>query len=425
MRRVREVFVVLVLFAGTAYSQAKPVLDKIAAVVGNEIILKSELDYQVQLVAYQNKLNPDDPALRKRILDAMVDDKLILAQAILDSVTVTDDEVNRQLDNRIQNLIKQVGSQEKVEQMYGMSISKIRSEFRDDMRKQLIIEKEKQDKFGDLKVSPLEVRQFYEEYKDSLQQVPEEVTISHIFMIPKPSGKAREEAYAKAEALLDSLKHGADFAELAKKYSQDPGSAADGGDLGWAKRGQFVPEFEHAVYALKPGEISGIVETQFGFHIIQLIERRGDLVHARHILITIPHLTSDDDSVIAVLDTLREHAMHGASFAVLAREYSEDKDTRDLGGDLGTVSIDQLEPSFLKTVNDLKVGEISKPVKVNVGNSYGYHIVYLRDRIPAHKVSLNENYSRLEKMALNMKQNNAYAKWIDQLKKQVYWKTMS
>ncbi len=415
----------LVLFAGTAYSQAKPVLDKIAAVVGNEIILKSELDYQVQLVAYQNKLNPDDPALRKRILDAMVDDKLILAQAILDSVTVTDDEVNRQLDNRIQNLIKQVGSQEKVEQMYGMSISKIRSEFRDDMRKQLIIEKEKQDKFGDLKVSPLEVRQFYEEYKDSLQQVPEEVTISHIFMIPKPSGKAREEAYAKAEALLDSLKHGADFAELAKKYSQDPGSAADGGDLGWAKRGQFVPEFEHAVYALKPGEISGIVETQFGFHIIQLIERRGDLVHARHILITIPHLTSDDDSVIAVLDTLREHAMHGASFAVLAREYSEDKDTRDLGGDLGTVSIDQLEPSFLKTVNDLKVGEISKPVKVNVGNSYGYHIVYLRDRIPAHKVSLNENYSRLEKMALNMKQNNAYAKWIDQLKKQVYWKTMS
>ncbi len=425
VRRVSEILIVLALIAGAASAQTKPVLDEIAAVVGNEIILKSEVDYQVQLAAYQNKLNPDDPALRKRILEAMVDDKLILTQAILDSVTVSDDDVNRQLDARIQNLIKQVGSQEKVEQIYGMSISKIRNEFKEDMRKQLIIDKEKDNKFGDMKVSPLEVRNFYNQYKDSLQEVPEEVTLSHIFMVPKPSGKAREEAYAKAEALQDSLKHGADFAELAKKYSQDPGSASDGGDLGWAKRGQFVPEFEHAVYALKPGEISGIVETQFGFHIIQLLQRRGDLVHARHILITIPHLTSDDDSVITELDTLRERAMHGVSFALVARTYSEDKDTRDLGGDLGTVSVDQLEPSFLKTVNELKVGEISKPVKVNVGKTYGYHIVYLRDRIPAHKVNLNEDYSRLEKMALSMKQNEAYTNWIEQLKKQVYWKIMS
>ncbi len=413
------------LFAGLALGQVKPVLDKIVAVVGNEIILKSELDYQAQLAAYQNKMNPEDPDLRKRILEAMIDDKLILAQSILDSVTVSDDEVNRQLDTRIQNLIKQVGSQEKVEQIYGMSISKIRSEFRDDMRKQLMIEKEKQDKFGDMKVSPVEVRNFYNEYKDSLQEVPEEVTLSHIFMIPKPSAKAREEAYQKAEALEDSLKNGANFAELAKKYSQDPGSASDGGDLGWAKRGQFVPEFEHAVYALKPGEISPIIETQFGFHIIQLIERRGDLVHARHILITIPQLASDDDSVITLLDTLRERAIHGESFAVLARKYSEDKDTRDLGGDLGTVSVDQLEPSFLKTVNELKPGEISKPVKVNLGKAYGYHIVYLRNRIPAHKISLDTDYSRLEKMALTMKQNEAYQKWIDQLKKQVYWKIMN
>lgn len=302
MRRVSEIFVMLALFAGIAFGQAKPVLDEVAAVVGNQIILKSELDYQVQLAAYQNKLNPDDPALRHRILEAMIDDKLILTQAILDSVTVSDDEVDRQLQQRIQNLIKQVGSKEKVEQIYGMSISKIQNEFRDDMRKQLIIQKEKEDKFGDMKVSPLEVREFYNEYKDSLQEVPEEITLSHIFMIPKPSPKAKAEAYAKAEALEDSLKHGANFAELAKKYSQDPGSASDGGDLGWANRGQFVPEFEHALYALKPGEISGIVETQFGYHIIQLLQRRGDMAHARHILIKIPLLPSDNDSVITLLD---------------------------------------------------------------------------------------------------------------------------
>ncbi len=425
MRRISEIVIVLAMFTGIAFGQSKPVLDEVVAVVGNQIILKSELDYQVQLAAYQNKLNPDSPQLKHRILEAMIDDKLIYEQAKLDSVTVTDEEVNRQLEQRIQNLIDQVGSKDKVEKLYGMSISKIRNEFRDDMRKQLMIQKEKQDKFGDLKVSPLEVREFYNEYKDSLQEVPEEVTLSHIFIVPKPSEKAKKEAYAKAEALEDSLKHGANFAELAKKYSQDPGSAPDGGDLGWASRGQFVPQFEHAVYALKPGEISGIVETQFGYHIIQLLQRRGDMVHARHILIKIPVLPADDDSVVAFLDTLRARAMHGASFAVLAREYSEDKNTQDLGGDLGTVSIDQLEPSFRKTVDSLKVGQISMPVRVNVGNSYGYHIVYLRNRIPAHKISLNKDYARLEKMALTLKQNKAYEKWIAQLKKQVYWKIMS
>jgi peptidyl-prolyl cis-trans isomerase SurA len=418
---------IIAAFVSISAGQTKPVLDKVVAVVGNEIILKSELDYQVQLLAYQNKLDPNDPTLRDKVLEGMIDDKLILAQAIRDSVTVTDDEVTRELDSRIQNLIKQLGSQQKVEEIYGMSINKIRSEFRDDMRKQLIIQKLKQQKFGDMRVSAVDVRNFYETYKDSIPEIPEQVTLSHIFMVPKPSSMARAEAYAEAKALLDSLKHGADFAELAKKYSQDPGSASSGGDLGWAKRGQFVPEFEQAVYALKPGEISGIVETQFGFHIIQLIDRRGELVHARHILIKIPHLQSDDDSTIAFLDSLRSRAIRGESFATLAREYSQDQDTRELGGDLGTVTLDQLSdnPAFLDTVKNMKVGEISNPVRVMFGKSYGYSIVYLRNRIPAHKVNLEEDYDRLSAMALTMKQNEAYQKWIDQLKKQIYCKILS
>lgn len=415
----------LFAFAGIVQAQSKPVLDKIVAVVGNETILKSELDYQVQLAAYQNKLDPNDPALHNRVLEAMIDDKLILAQAILDSVAVTDEEVDRELGSRIQDLVKQLGSEQKLEDVYGMSINKIRSEFKDDMRKQLIIQKLKQQKFGDMKVASMDVKDFYETYKDSLPEIPEQVTLSHIFMVPKPSAKARDEAYSLVKTLLDSLRHGEDFAALAKKYSQDPGSAPSGGDLGWAKRGQFVPEFEHAVYELKPGEISDVLETQFGFHIIQLIERRGDLVHARHILIQIPHLRSDDDSVITFLDTLRARALAGESFAALARGYSQDQDSRDLGGDLGTVTVDQLEPSFLKTVKDLKIGEISEPAKVTYGKSYGYHIVYLRNRIPAHKVNLDQDHDRLSAMALSMKQNEAYQKWIDQLKKQVYNKVLS
>lgn len=425
LKKICEIVLSVVALAGFVQAQSKPVLDKIVAVVGNEIILKSEMDYQVQLSAYQNKLDPSDPQLRSRVLEALVDDKLILAQAILDSVTVTDDEVNRQLDSRIQNLTKQLGSEQKVEEVYGMSISKIRSEFVDDMRKQMIIEKLKQQKFGDMKVSAVEVHNFFDTYKDSLPQVPEQVTLSHIFVIPKPSTKAREEAYSLAKSILDSLRAGADFAALAKKYSQDPVSASSGGDLGWAKRGQFVPEFEHAVFEMKPGEISDIVETQFGFHIIQLLERRGDQVHVRHILIQIPHLQTDDDSVIVLLDSLRARAMEGANFAALAREYSQDQDTKDLGGDLGTVTIDQLEPSFLATVNKLKVGEISMPEKVTYGKSYGYHIVYLRNRILPHKVDLDEDYSRLSNMALSMRQNQAYLEWINKLKSQIYLKIMS
>ncbi|MGC8595353.1 MAG: peptidylprolyl isomerase [Candidatus Kryptoniota bacterium] len=426
--RTQKILLVIFIFSlqlSAGYSQMKPVLDKIVAVVGNEIILKSELDYQVQLVAYQNKLNPDDAVLRQKVLDAMINDKLILAQAVLDSITVTDDEVSRQLDQRIQSLIKQVGSEKRLEELYGMSISKIKREFRSEMKKQLLIEKLKQQKFGDLKVSDADVRNFYETYKDSLPEVPEQVTLSQIFIMSKPSAKAKKEAYDLAERILDSLKAGADFATMAKRYSQDAATSASGGDLGWVKRGQFVPEFEQAVFALKPGEISGIVETQFGFHIIQLLERRGELVHPRHILIQIPHLASDDDSIITLLDTLRARALRGESFAALARKYSEDPDTKDLGGDMGTLEVTQLEPSFLQTVDSLKVGQISMPVRVPFGKSYGFHIVYLRNRIPSHKVNFNQDYNRLRMMALSLKQNEAYEKWISQLKKNVYWKILS
>ncbi len=222
LNKISEIVLAIVLFASLVHAQTKPVLDEIAAVVGNEIILKSELDYQVQLTAYQNKLDPNDLHLRNRVLEALIDDKLILAQAILDSVTVTDDEVTRQLDTRIQNLIKQVGSQQRLEEVYGMSLSKIRSEFKDDMRKQLIIEKLKQQKFGDMKISTADVRNFYDTYRDSLPQVPEQVTLSHIFIIPKPSAAARNQASSLAKSILDSLRNGADFTEWPKNIRKIP-----------------------------------------------------------------------------------------------------------------------------------------------------------------------------------------------------------
>ncbi len=272
--RIKILF--LSLFLVCAVYAQQQVIDEVAAVVGNEIIMKSELDYQVKLTAAQQKINPSTPGLEQKVLDQMIDEKLAYAQALLDSITVSDDEVNQRIDYQINYFEQQYGSKEKVEQLYGMSIEKIRRTLEDPVRKQKVVQNLEQKKFGDVNASRREVQEFFNTYKDSIGVIPEKVQVAHIFMVPKATAAMKEQAKAKAEAILDSIKHGADFAEMAKKYSEDPGSAAEGGDLGWVGKGVFYPEFEAAAFALKPGELSGVVESPVGFHIIQMIERRGD-----------------------------------------------------------------------------------------------------------------------------------------------------
>jgi len=228
-------------------------------------------------------------------------------------------------------------------------------------------------------------------------------------------------AREKANALLDSLKAGADFATLAKKYSQDPGSAQQGGDLGLVRRGQFVKEFESAVFGLTEGQISPVVQTEFGFHIIQLIERRGDAVHARHILIRIERNKQSDSSTVAFLDSVRNLAIHGTSFAELAKKFSEDKESNLLGGSLGTVQYDQLDKGWIPSLDSLKAGEISLPFRVTAGTSYGYQIVLLKKRTAAHKMSLSTDYHKIEALALNLKRTKDYQAWMEKLHKEIFW----
>ncbi|MGA7838953.1 MAG: peptidylprolyl isomerase, partial [Ignavibacteriaceae bacterium] len=214
-------FVFLMFFlACNIYSQE--VLDKIVAVVDNEIILKSELDFQTQLYAAQRKLNPNQPGLEKQILNTMIEEKLVYAQAELDSITVSDEELNQRIDYQVNLFIQQYGSKEKVEQIYGMSIEKIKRELRDDVRKNVMIQKLKEKKFADVHASRREVEDFYDKYKDSLGVIPEKVQIAHILRIPVASEKTKEKYKAFAQSILDSIKAGADFSEMAKKYSEDP-----------------------------------------------------------------------------------------------------------------------------------------------------------------------------------------------------------
>jgi peptidyl-prolyl cis-trans isomerase SurA len=407
--------------SGATVCTAQTTLDRIVAVVDREIITDSDLSYGVQLLAMQNRVDPNTPGFRERVLDGLINEKLILAQAIEDSVVVTDEEVADRLDRQIRSLVQQYGSEKKIEEMYNMPISRMRRDFREEIRKQLLIQKIRQNRESNLTVSRREVEDFFTANKDSLPSIPVEYELNHIYIQPKPDSTVQLAVYKKAMAVLDSIKSGGSFADYAKRYSADAGSAAQGGDLGWVRRGLFVKEFEEVAFSLKDGEISKPVKTQFGYHIIQLLERRGESVHPQHILFAIEQSKANDDSTIVELQRLRGRILAGENFGVLARKYSEDNDTKDIGGDLGKIPIDQIEQSFLDLLKPMKAGEISEPAKVPLGNSYGYHIVFVRSITPEHKMNLNDDYRRLEQFALQFKSNTKYQEWVEELRKNIFW----
>ena len=410
--------ILTLLLAGPAFPQT---LDRIIAVVDDELILESELTAQVEFFALNNRVDPNTPGLREQVLESMVSEKLIVAKAIEDSITVTDEEVRQQLEAVLQQRIQQVGSEARLEELYGMPISRIRREFRDAMRKNLIAQRLQQERFGQATIGRHEVEEFYQIYKDSLPRVSEEVELAHIFRRPQASEDARTATRAKMQLLLDSIKAGADFSDIARRHSEDPGSATEGGDLGLVRRGLFVKEFESAVFSLSEGQMSGIIKTQFGLHVVQLLERRGDAVRARHILLKMERSQADDDSTIAFLGQLRQRAMEGEDFAELARKYSEDTETNLVGGQLGTFELENLDANLYDTVTPLKEGEISPPTRLPVGTSYGYHIVSVKKRTPAHDMTLEQDYRKLESLALKYRQVRDYEEWISELKKDIYW----
>lgn len=413
--------VMIVLVSCATRLVAQTAVDRIVAVVDKEIITESDLQERLSYIAMQNRVDPKTPGLRKQVLDGMIADKLVLAQAFIDSVTVTDEEVNRMLDQQFQNFVRQAGSEQRLEQIYGKPVARMKREYKPEMRKQLLIQRVRQQREANIQITRREAEEFYESYKDSLPKVPEELDLSHIYIIPKPDSSLEAQTRRKLSALRDSIIAGGDFADFARRYSQD-GSAPSGGDLGWAKRGVvFVPEFEEAVFALKEKEVSPVVKTEFGYHLIQLLERRGESVHARHILLRTEKGPASDTAAVVRLRELRERALKGESFAELARKNSEDEDTKSVGGDLGTVAVDQLEADFAPVVKDLKPGEISQPHRVSLKSSYGYQIVLLKKRTSPHAVNLNDDYRRIEQMALYMKRNRLNSEWIEELKKSIFW----
>ena len=412
---------IILLFLLSIPLFAQQLIEGIVGVVGNEIILKTEIEQYVQNYIIQNRIdvrNNDKLVkdLMRNTLERLIEQKILLTKAEEDTVTIADAILDDRVNQRINYLVNQVGSEDELEKVFGSNMKKIRKDTRKVIKEQLLVDQTRAMKFQGMKISRREVEEFYKQYQDSIPGMPETVEISHILKLVKPSDESLTAAYEKASAILEQIKNGADFEKLAQQYSDDKASAKRGGELGMISRGDFVTEFETAAFQLKDGEISDIVQTQFGFHIIQMIERRGEKIRTRHILIQVLPTPEDEQRVIKELNELRTRALNGENFSDLAIQYSDDENVTKDRGFLGEFETDKLIiPEFKTIVKDLQPGEISEPFKTE----FGYHIVLLNKRNAERKISLENDWAKIEEIALNFKMEKEYQKWIQELKKNI------
>lgn len=401
------------------------VIDRIAAVVDDEIILLSEVQSYAYFEAMNQKIdsekNPEAyREIQVRVLDGLINQKILIAQAIFDSVTVEESQVEQALENQIQERIKQAGGEQALESYLGKSIKEIRKLYRQDVRKQLLAQKIQNSRFGNIKVSRSEIEKYFEAHKDSFPEIGESISFSHILMEIKPGEEAFEEARKQAQAVLDSIRKGADFAEMARRYSTDPGSARKGGELGWFNRSDFVKEYADAVGKLEVGEISGLVKTQFGWHIVQLQDKAGEKIKTRHILFGVATTNQDKTRAKETLMRIRKDILDGKlNFEEAVLRFSDDPTKKGNMGNLGWIEVASLNErgqAFLRAAKELKKGEISEPFE----GEFGFHIIRLNDRRDKRRVTLKDDWQTIEAIALQAKQSEEMNKWLKQIRSRFY-----
>ncbi|MEY3689808.1 MAG: Parvulin-like peptidyl-prolyl isomerase [Bacteroidota bacterium] len=409
---------VLILSASSLFAQKSQVLDKIIATIGREIVLQSDIEGRMAMFLQQNpKVNPADPELRKQVLESLINERLMVTKAVEDSIAILDEEINQSLDFMMQNLIQTYGSEKRVEDLYGMSISRIRKNYREEVRKQLLVERLQQQRFMGVKCTNREVEDFYTQYRDSIRVIPASVELAHIVKHIKPSADAKEEVKRLALKIRDSIVKGIDFAELAKRHSGDPGSASTGGDLGWVDKGKFVAEYERAAYDLQPGETSQPIESPFGFHIIQTIEKRKDASHTRHILLKLGGSADDKSRVEKILNDLKERIEKGESFEEMAKQYSDEKETQGFGGSMGVIELNRLPADLKSIVENLSEGGVSKPLPYMADPTKpSLHIILKKKNIAEHAPSLNSDFKKIEQMAVQQKQAKMMESFLKELR---------
>lgn len=423
------IYPILLLFlsTGLALGQQKMLIDQIVATVGDKKILQSDVENQILQLQAQGYASP---TVRCDVLTDLISQKLLLIQAEKDSVTVSPSQVEGELERRLQYFVRQIGSQEKLEEYYNKSIPEIKQDLREMLHDQIRTQKMKQQLMMEVDISPQDVKSFYKNMnEDSIPMINKKVKINQIVKYPEESDKAESSARKELLELRKRILEGERFSTMAVLYSDDPGTARKGGELGFRSEEELDPAFADAAYGLQEGEVSGIVESAYGFHLIKLIAREGDQVNVRHILKR-PNVTfQQKQQMKANLDSIAELIRTGEyTFEKAAIKFSEDKKYKQSGGLLvnpmdasNEFELDQLPSADYTAVKDLKVGEISDPFEGRDENgNIVFKIIKLKSEIPAHRANLEEDFDRIKQIAKQTKQQEIISRWLDKKQKNTY-----
>ena len=419
------------LFAQNIKAETKKdtvIIDKVVGIVGNKIILESAVQSQYFQAKARNK-----SVDKCSIFEDMLYNKLLVTQAEIDSLEVSDKEVDAEIQNRLQGFIEQLGGLTKVEEYFNKTVGEIKEDLRDITEDQLLSQKERNEITKDIKITPSEVNKFYKTLsKDSLPLVDLTLEMNQIVIYPEISKENIDEVKKKLLAIKEDVeKNGALFETKAILYSEDPGSAANGGELGMMSRSELVPEFATAAFALKKDSISNVIKSDFGYHIIQMIDRKGERINVRHILMK-PKFTQEAkmkakeriDSVYSVLTSKKY------SFEDAAKLYSQDTKTAKNGGLVvnprsgnAKFTVEEIYPTNYYNIKNLEEGEFSRPFESfdDKGNTV-YKIIMIKSKVAPHQASIETDYQDIQDMALNQKYQKAYDKWISEKSLSTYIK---
>ena len=424
--------VLLIVIIGSVFqakAQKEKVIDEIAALVGSHPVYWSDVEAQYAQAKAQG-MKGEGLAMKCEIFENLVFQKLLVYQAEIDSLVVSDEQVNSELDRRLRYYIGQFGSQQKLEEFYDKSLEEFKTELREPLRLELLSQQAQGKIVENVKMTPNETREYFNGLKpDSIPIIPTEYEIGQIVKTPVVGATQLKEAHDKLAALRARIVKGEKFSTLAVLYSEDPGSAAKGGELGLFTRGSMAPEFESAAFNLKnKGDLSEVIKTKFGYHLLQLIERKGDFVNVRHILI-IPKVSPDDlvaaaEKLDSIANKIKADSLTFSKAAIL---FSDDPGKVN-GGLIQSQSsgntrlaADELDPKVFFVIDKMKVGEVSGSVPYTTEDgTQAYRILYLQLRTEPHKANMKDDYNKIQEWALENKKSKTIAKWIETKSKTAY-----
>lgn len=426
-------FLMLCLWLSSAEAQALKSIDKVIAVVGDNIVLQSDVDMQyAQLIAQGTPANEE---LKCYILQQILTQKLLAQQGKLDSVDkeVKGPLVDEEIDRRMRTMIQRAGGEDRLEEFLGRSVLQYKEHIRPDIREQLIAQKMQAKITEKITLTPQEIRKYYETIpKDSLPNYSTEVELRQIVIYPKLNREEKQYYKDKLESIRLRIKTGENFGTLARLYSQDPGSAREGGDLGFMDRSNLVKEFAANAFKIKPNEFSPVFETDFGFHFLQVTERKGEQVRARHILIRPEPTEASMNRAKNLIDSIYQQVMSKKiDFSTAASSFSDDNETKFNGGTMINlenvqnrsthIPVDKLDPQIFLTIDTLQIGSYSKPtLVVSQDGKRGFRFFYLKSKTAPHQANLEQDLPKIKDLAYEDKVNRTVSEWFEKRRKKTF-----